>query len=185
MENKDPPLLRWDGIHLAFDLERLKDVIFRLLEAADNITDLSLTGNGDTVRIGATVVFKGIHSRVAVELSEIRLKSRFLGLRIRRVRALGGVPVPRAALAMILDRLSLAGVTVIRGQSIVVVDLRPWLSPELDIRILTVQATRQSLHVWLGPGTLRELPSRQPRALPEDTAKVSSARSLDTEPALR
>jgi hypothetical protein len=95
------------------------------------------------------------------------------------------VPVPKAALAMILDRLSLAGVTVIRGQSIVVVDLRPWMSPELDIRILTVQATRQSLHVWLGPGTLGELPSRQPRALPEDTAEVSSTRSLDTEPALR
>jgi len=185
MEPNDHPLLRWDGLHLVFDLEKLKDGIVRVLEAADSVTGLSLTGEGDTVRIGANVEWKGLRSRVAVELSEIRLKSRFLGLRIRRVRMLGGVPVPKAALEMILRRLSVDGVTVIRGQSIVVVDLRRWLAPELDVSVLTVQAARESLHVWLGPGRLRDLPVRPPRALPENTPKANSAGSLDTEQALR
>jgi len=164
------PLVRWDGLHLVFDLEGLKRVIIRSLKGVDNVCDLSLTGEGDTVRIGATVIWNGLRSRVAVELSEIRLKDRFLGLRMRRARVLGGVPVPRAALEMILRRLSLDGVTVFRGQSIVVMDLRRWLAPELDLNVLTVQTTRTALHVWLGPGELQDLPAPQPPALPEGSA---------------
>jgi hypothetical protein len=61
----------------------------------------------------------------------------------------------------------LDGVTVFRGQSIVVVDLREWLSPELEVTVLTVQTTRTALHVWLGPGRMRDLPGHELRALPE------------------
>jgi hypothetical protein len=77
------------------------------------------------------------------------------------------MPVPRGTVEVILRRLSLDGVTVFRGRSIVVLDLRRWLAPELEIRVMTVQTTSSSIHVWLGPGELRELPRREPRALPE------------------
>jgi hypothetical protein len=180
-----PPLIRWDGLHLVLDLERFRRHLERALDGVEQVDDLTLTGDGDMVRVGATVIWMGLKSRVAIELGEIRLKNRHLGLRVRRVRVLGGMPVPRAAVEVILKRLSLDGVTVFTGRSIVVMDLRRWLAPELEISIMTVQTTSRSIHVWLGPGELEDIPGRQPKALPADAENVDSTGSLDTEQALR
>jgi len=56
---------------------------------------------------------------------------------------------------------------VLGDQGIVVMDMRQWLAPGLDLNVLTVQTTRTALHVWLGPGELRDLPAPQPPVLPE------------------
>jgi hypothetical protein len=85
---------------------------------------------------------------------------------MRRLRVYGGLPVPRAAVEAILDGIDNEIVTVFKGQGIVVVDLRRWLPSELDLKIVTVQATDSSLHLWFGAGGLRDLPGRAPPALP-------------------
>lgn len=168
------PLLRWDGLHLVLDLPALERLGERWLGGVDELSDLRLTGEGDALRVAATVTWRGIPSRVAVDLAEIRLKDRYLGLRFLRPRVLGGLPVPRAVLERVLGRLSASGVAVVRGQGIVVVDLRRWIAPELEVRLLTVQATSRALHVWLGPGLLSRLPGAEPRSLP---ATASGPRS--------
>jgi hypothetical protein len=88
---------------------------------------------------------------------------------MRRLRALGGIPVPRSAIEFALKAFDSPLLKVFSGHGIVVVDLRQWLPEELMLRVLTVQGTSRSLHVWFGSGSLRNLPGRGPDLLPADT----------------
>jgi hypothetical protein len=164
-----PPLARWDGLHLVLDLQRVERHLNHLLAGADSIGDLRLGGAGDTVAVEATVVWKGVTARVSIELAEIRLHHRHLGFRMRRLRALGGLPVPRAAVEHALKALESPILTVYSGEGIVVIDLRRWLPAELAVRVVTVQAMARSLHLWFGAGELVEVPARGRDLLPADT----------------
>lgn len=161
-----PPLARWDGLHLVLDLQRVERHLNRLLAGADAVRDLRLAGSGDAVAAEATVVWQGVPARVGLELAEIRLHHRHLGFRMRRLRALGGLPVPRSAVELGLSALDSPILTVFAGQGIVVIDLRRWLPAELAVRVVTVQATARSLHIWFGAGELTEVPGRGQALLP-------------------
>jgi len=163
------PLARWDGLHLVLDLKLVERHLDRLLVGVDLVRGLRLEGRGDAVAVETTVVWKGLHTRVGLDLAELRLRHRHLGLRMRKARILGGVRLPRAALEAVLRALESDLVTVFPGQGILVVDLRRWLPEELDLEVLTVQATARSMHVWFGPGRLQELPAMGPRRLPAET----------------
>lgn len=165
-----PPLARWDGLHLVVDLELAARHLNRALAGSRQIRDLKLRGAGDALEAEATVVWKGVTTRVGVQLAEVRLRHRHLGFRLRKLRALGGIPVPRMAVELGLKALESPILTVFQGQGIVVIDLRRWLPVELDVRVVTLQATLRSLHVWLGPGRLSDLPGRGPGRLPADSS---------------
>jgi hypothetical protein len=124
---------------------------------------------GDALAAEVTVLWKGVPVRVGLDLAEIRLRHRHLGFRMRRLRALGGIPVPRSAVALALKAFNSPLMTVFPGQGIVVVDFRRWLPEELALEVLTVQGTARSLHVWFGPGSLANLPQMGPRLLPAET----------------
>ena len=160
------PLARWDGLHLVVDLERAERHLNRALAGSDRMRDLRLQGAGDALEAEVTVVWKGLTARVGLELAEIRLHHRHIGFRMRRLRALGGIPVPRAAVELALQALESPILRVFRGDGIVVIDLRRWLPGQLELNVVTVQATLRSLHVWFGPGRLDELPGRGPARLP-------------------
>ena len=151
-------LARWDGLHLVLDLVLVEEHLVRMLVDVEQLEGLALAAAGDALDVSATVKWKGVRSRVALELAELRLRHRHLGFRMRKLRVYGGVPVPRAAVEAILSGIDNELVTVFRGQGIVVVDLRRWLPPELDLKIVTVQATESSLHLWFGAGGLVDLP---------------------------
>jgi len=163
-----PPasLLRWDGLHLVIGLETLQVHLDRLMRRSDRITDLTLEGREDTVRVFATVSWKGMSSRASLDLSEIRLKRRLLGFRMRRLTVFGGLRIPRRAIEAAIRAVDPDGITVFSGDGIVVVNLRSKLPAELDLSVLTVQATRRSLHVWFGSGGLTDLPAPRRAALP-------------------
>ena len=116
-----------------------------------------------------TVLWKGVPARVGLELAEIRLRHRHIGFRMRRLRALGGVPVPRSTFELALKAFDSPLLKVFSGQGIVVADLREWLPEELTLEVLTVQGTSRSLHIWFGSGCLRELPGKGPALLPAET----------------
>jgi hypothetical protein len=164
-----PPLARWDGLHLALDLATVERQVNEYLEARDDLRELSLVGVGDALAAEVTAVWKGVPARVGLEIAEIRLRHRHLGFRMRRLRALGGIPVPRSAVELALKAFDSPLLKVFLGQGIVVVDLRQWLPEELALEVLTVQGTARSLHVWFGPGSLANLPQMGPRLLPADT----------------
>ncbi len=158
-------LARWDGLHLALDLVLVEEHLDRLLADVKQVEGLALAAAGDALNVSVTIRWKGVRSRVALELAEIRLRHRHLGFRMRRLRVYGGLPVPRAAVEAILESIDNELIKVFRGQGIVVIDLRRWLPPELDLKIVTVQATGSSLHLWFGAGGLRDLPGRGRPAL--------------------
>ena len=164
-----PPLARWDGLHLALDLGLVERHLNEQLSTRDNLRDLCLAGEGDALAAEVTVVWKGVPARVGFELAEIRLRYRHIGFRMRRLRALGGIPVPRTAVELALQALDSPLLSVFSGEGIVVVDLRQWLPEELVLEVLTVQGTPRSLHVWFGPGSLANLPGKGPRLLPAET----------------
>jgi len=158
-------LVRWDGLHLVFDLGLLERHLQGRVERSDRVDDLRLTGEGDAVCLSAAVTWKGLRSRIAVNVEEIRLRRRHLGFRLRRARVLGGMPVPVGAVEILIRELADDVATVFRGEGIVVVDLRRWIPRELELSVLTVQATEGALHLWLGPGVLWDLPRRPRPAL--------------------
>jgi hypothetical protein len=164
-----PPLARWDGLHLALDLRLIERHLNHLISIRHDLRDLSLAGKGDAVAAEVTVVWKGVPARVGLEIAEIRLRHRHLGLRMRKLRALGGIPVPRTALELALKAFDSPLLAVFAGQGILVVDMRPWLPEELTLEVLTVQGTRRSLHLWFGAGGLCDLPGKGPSALPAST----------------
>ena len=164
------PLARWDGLHLVVDLERAGRHINRAVAGSDRIRDIRLRGAGDAIETETTLVWKGVEARVGLQLAEIRLRHRHIGFRIRHVRALGGLPLPRAAVEFGLKALDSPLVKVFDGDGIVVIDLRRWLPPEVEVNVVTVQATHRSLHIWFGPGRLSDLPGRNPDRLPAGTA---------------
>jgi hypothetical protein len=160
------PLARWDGLHLAIDLDHVERLAGEFLSSRDELRDLALDGKGDALAAEVTVLWKGVPARVGLEAAEIRLRHRHLGLRLRKIRALGGVPVPKSAVMLALHALDNPSLKVFLGHGIVVVDLRRWLPEELKLEVLTVQGTRRSLHLWFGSGSLANLPQTGPQLLP-------------------
>jgi hypothetical protein len=160
------PLLRWDGLHLVIGLETLQVHLDRLVRRSDRITDLSLEGREDMVRVHATVAWKGISSRASLDLTEIRLRHRYLGFRMSRLSVLGGLRIPRRAIEAAIRAVDPEAIRVCSGDGIIVVDLRSKLPAELDLSVLTVQATERALHVWFGAGGITDVPGRRRAALP-------------------
>ena len=110
------PLVRWDGAHLVLRLELVERRLAELLRpVAERVRDIRLEGEGDVVRVHATVVWKGRGARVAVDLGEVRLRHRRLGFRVGRVRVMGGVPLPRAAVLAVCRALRSPLLTVVGG----------------------------------------------------------------------
>lgn len=148
------PLLRWEGAHLAVDLPCLAAWLADLLPR-DHLRDLTLIGEGEAVRLEVTGQWAGVGTRFAVEVTELRLRHGLLGGRIRRVSALGGMPLPRGALEELLERLKLRRLRVFSGQGIIVVDLRDLVPKTLDLGVVALQGTERELHLWLGAGSFR------------------------------
>lgn len=174
------PLVSWDGLHLELDIGIVESHLRTWLCEREEIQYVGLEGAGDAVRLWLSVVFKGVAVKLGVELAEIRMKRRHLGLRFRRVKVLGGVPVPRAVVEQLIEWLAPGMITVISGEGIVVVNLGRWIPSELELEILTVQASDRALHLWLGPGSLLDIPgaarpalsagsAAEPRAVPVGT----------------
>ena len=159
------PLLRWEGLHLVVDLETVERHLDRLLGRTGRVSRVNLEGRDDTLRVQATVSWKGLSSRVSVDLTEIRLRRRYLGFRMRRITAIGGMRVPRRAIEAVIRDVDPERVKVLVGEGIVVIDLREALPAGLDLNVLTVQATDRSLHLWFGAGSLVDLPAPPPPAL--------------------
>ncbi len=160
------PLARWDGLHLVLDLDHVEEILRQRLTSVENVEEVRVLAAGDGLDVHAALRWKGLASRVSIRLGEIRLRDRFLGLRLSRLRILGGVPVPMGVVEAIVERLKDQPLTVFRGTGIVVVDLGRWLPPGVSLEIITVQSIGREVHIWLGRGFLKSLPRPLVSALP-------------------
>ncbi len=90
---------------------------------------------------------------------------RRFGFRIGRVRLLWGVRVPRALVETALSRAAPDLITVIRGTGIGVVDLRQWIPPGIDLKVVALQVAGERIHLWFGPGSMAAWPTAKRPAL--------------------
>ncbi|MCP4899190.1 MAG: hypothetical protein GY906_19670 [bacterium] len=162
----DRSLVRWDGLHLVIDVPMLEGHLGRWLAGIEQLESLRLGGTGDTLHVTAVVLWKGLKVGVECDIGEVRLKNRHLGFRLRRVSAAGAIRAPLRLIETLLSSLENELLTIVKGQGIILVDLRQWLAPELQLSILTVQVVGPSIHIWIGPGSLSDLPQPERPALP-------------------
>jgi hypothetical protein len=153
-------------MHLVLDLDHVEEILRRRLVEVENVEWVQLLAAGDGLDLRASLRWKGMGSQVSIRVGEIRLRDRFLGLRLSRLRILGGVPVPMGVVEAVAARLEDQPLTVFRGTGIIVVDLGRWLPAGLSLEVVTVQSIGRELHVWLGRGVLQSLPEAPKRALP-------------------
>ncbi|RLE27030.1 MAG: hypothetical protein DRJ65_04005 [Acidobacteria bacterium] len=159
------PLVRWDDLHLVFDIPTIERILRRRLAEVDALSSPDLEGQDDRVGLVLRVHWKSISMKVRVDLKEIRLRHRRLGFRLGRLRALGGLPIPKIAVLRTLQEILPDQVTVLPGSDVVVVDLRTWIPPEVCLRVVAVQVVGEGLHVWLASGSVSEIPPPQSQQL--------------------
>ena len=167
VDSRPSPILRWDPVRLVLALDEVERLLADRLGRDGSVCELRLSGGGDRVVVTATVRWGGLASRACAELTELRLRRRHLGLRVDRVAVLGGgVRVPRSVVLKRLDGAMEGAVAVFSDDGIVVVDLRRWLPPELELSVIAVQVVGRTLELWLGRGALDALPGQPRAALP-------------------
>jgi hypothetical protein len=174
------PLLRWDGLHLVVDVETLEKHLGAWLARVETLDSLRVTGQGDLIRIMAVVIWKGMKIPVECDVTEIRLRNRHLGFRLRRVSAARHIRAPLRLIESALASMESGLVTVIKGQGIVLVDLRRWIAQEASLSVITVQLVGGAIHIWMGPGSLSDLPRTEPRPLPAGEAEMSERETSAT-----
>jgi hypothetical protein len=173
LDHTAAPLVRWDGLHVVLDVDRLERRLRDRLRRDERVLDVRLGGHSDVIAVRARIRHRGVTAWVEVEVSETRLRRRHLGCRIRRVRVLGGLRIPRRVVMSIARRAGGDLVTVFEDQGIVVVDLSRWVPRESEITLLTAQVTGRSLHLWIGPGRLQEMPGGRRRGLAAGAAAAA------------
>ena len=176
------PLVRWDDFHVVFDIPAVERMLRQRLDHVEALSNLELHGRDDKLSLVLQVHWKSVSMRVRVELREIRLRHHRLGFRLGRLRALGGLPVPKIAVLRTLQEIMPEGVTVLPGSDVVVVDLRAWIPPEVCLRIVAVQVVGEGLHVWLASGSVTDIPAPQNQQLPAGNPGKSLASGLSTAP---
>jgi hypothetical protein len=153
-------------VHLRISLAVVEQRLREMVRDAEAVREVALSGDGDVLRAEVVVRWRGLKTRAIVEIGEVRLRYRLLGFRVRKVRVLGGLPIPRFGVEAILRSVVAGPRTVVPGNGIVIVDLGPWIPPEVVATVVSVQVTRGFVHVWLGSGCLWRLPAGEARALP-------------------
>lgn len=159
------PLVRWDDLHVVFDIPMVERILRLRLAEVDALSNPDLVGRDDKLGLVVRVHWKSVSMKVRVELREIRLRHRRLGFRLGHLRALGGLPVPKIAVLRTLREIMPDRVTILPGSDVVVVDLRTWIPPEVQLRIVAVQVVGEGLHVWLASGSVTDIPLPQNQQL--------------------
>lgn len=167
------PLIRWDDFHLVFDIPSIEKMLRQRLQDVEHLSDLVLDGRDDRLSMGIRVHWKGVSMRAWVELKEIRLRHRRLGFRLGRIKALGGIPIPKIAVLRTLQSAVPDLVSILPGSDIVVVDLRQWIPSEVSLRVVAIQVISESLHVWLASGWVTDIPQPPKQQLAAGTPKKS------------
>lgn len=176
------PLVRWDDLHLVFDIPAVERILKTRLEMVEALSNPDLDGRDDRLSLALKVHWKSVSVKVLVELKEIRLRHRRLGFRLGRLRVMGGVPIPRTAVLRTIQGKLPDLVTILPGSDVVVVDLRTWIPPEVSLRMVAVQVVGQGLHVWLASGWVSDIPPMENQQLSAGGSEKSLNSGLSKTP---
>ncbi len=151
-------LLAWDEVSLRCDLDLLERLVNRELpHQVAAVREVRLAGEGPVLEVTVRVAWQGLPAQLVATITELRLHRRFLGCRVVSLRGPLGVPLPLAAVAAVLGRAVPGYLRLDPSDRILLVDLRAWLPPALDLGVRAATVTGRVLEVRLAPGTLSSL----------------------------
>ncbi len=158
MNAVEVPFLEWGALTVRIDPVRLEGMVLERLHHVEQLQWLHLTGRGDVLRLEMVLRLGRFPLRVAVELGEMRFMAGWLGFRLLRVEAPGGVRVPFRLIQAVLERLDRVESRARPEGRILMVNLRPFLPPGVAVRLDDLRLEEGMLEVHLGPGVLHDLP---------------------------
>lgn len=162
MNAVETPFLEWGALTVRIDPVGLEGMVLERLHHVEQVQWLHLTGRGDVLRLEMVLRLGRIPLAVAVELGEMRLMAGWLGFRLLRVEAPGGVRVPFPLIHRVLARLDRVESRVRPEARILMVNLKPFLPPGVAVRLDDLRLEGGMLEVRLGPGVLHDLPAPRP-----------------------
>ncbi len=148
-------LLRWDGFSLRIDLDMLELQARRVLaERAPWLELRRVGGQGDAVEVEVVAAWHGFHFAGTLQLSELRLRRRFLGCRVDAVRGPMSAPLPLGLIATLLRKYTEGLLQLDTGDRILLVDLRQHLPAGVEVGIAGVRCQGRWLELEVAPGSV-------------------------------
>lgn len=149
------PLLSWDGFAVRCDLDLLERLANRELpRRVAALREVRIGGAGSSLEITARLAWQGLPAQLSATVTELRVYRRFLGCRVESVRGPLGMPLPVSVVAAVLRRVVPRLVRLDPADRILLVDLREWLPPAVELGVAGATVTGRVLEVCFAPGSL-------------------------------
>jgi len=152
------PFVEWGSSEIRLDPIRLEALALQKLHRVERLQWLHLSGRDDVVRLEVVVRMGRFPLSLAVEIGELRILAGWVGFRLLRVEAPGGIGVPFGLLRLALERLEQIESRFVAEAKIVMVNLTPFLPRGAAVSLNDLRMEAGVLHVFLGPGLLPDLP---------------------------
>jgi hypothetical protein len=142
--------VRWDGLVVAVDATTLNAIARKAIRNVPEIDEILV--EPENGRLGLTVrVKKGIRVVFKSQLESVRFKDGFLGFAIADLTLFGFVPIPDWVLRRIVERQPENRAFFYPGERVVVINLNPFLPPELSVHVREVVCENGEMRFLFGP----------------------------------
>jgi hypothetical protein len=142
--------VRWDGLALAIDATTLNAIAKKAIRNVPRIEEILV--EPENGRLGLTIrVRKGVPILFRSHLESLRFKDGFLGFAVADLTVFGFLPVPDWVLRKIVRRQPEGRAFFYPKERIVVINLGPFLPPELSVHVREVVCENGEMRFVFGP----------------------------------
>lgn len=146
--------IRWDGLVVSVDATTLNTLVRRATWRVKEIEEILI--EPEDGRLGLSVrVRRRLPMRFRGELTSIRLRDGFLGFSVSELKIFGFVPIPDWVLRKIVERQPAGRAFYYPEDRVFVVNLNPFLPPELSLEVREVVCEAGEMKLVFGPSQYR------------------------------
>lgn len=142
--------VRWDGLVVAIDATTLNAVARKAVRNVPEIEEILV--EPENSRLGLAVkIRKGIRIPFRSHLESLRFKDGYLGFAIVDLRIFGVIPIPNWVLGKIVKHQPPGRAFFYPDERVVVLNLNPFLPPELSVHVRDVVCENGEIRFVFGP----------------------------------
>jgi hypothetical protein len=146
--------IRWDGLVVTVDAITMNTLVRRATYRVKEIEEILI--EPEEGRLALTIKLRrGIAMPFRGELTSIRMRDGFLGFAISELKVFGLVPIPDWVLRRIVEHLPSGRAFYYPENRVFVINLNPYLPPELSLYVREVVCESGELKLCFGPSQYR------------------------------
>ena len=146
--------VRWEGLVVAIDAITLNEAARRATRKVPEIDQILV--EPENGRLGLTVrLRKGIRVLFKSHLESLRFKDGFLGFAIVDLTIFGFVPIPNWVIRKVVEHQPEGRAFFYPAERVLVVNLAPFLPPELSVHVREVVCENGEMRFVFGPSQYR------------------------------